>query len=82
MMVRVKLFAVARQRVGKDELEIEVSSAAPTVADLRAEVKERYPALAEVLPYIRVAVNSEYASDATVLPKAAEVALIPPVSGG
>ena len=82
MIVRVRLFAVARQRVGQEELQIEVPAAAPTVADLRAALLGRYPALADVLPHVKVAVNSDYATDAAPLPAAAEVALIPPVSGG
>ena len=82
MIVRVRLFAVARQRVGQEELQIEVPAAAPTVADLRAALRERYPSLADVLPHVKVAVNSDYATDAAPLPAAAEVALIPPVSGG
>jgi molybdopterin synthase catalytic subunit len=82
MIVRVKLFAVARQRAGQDHVEVEVPVAAATVADLRAAIMARCPALADVLPHVKVAVNSDYAADAAQLPANAEVALIPPVSGG
>ena len=81
MIVRVKLFAVARQRAGQDQMEVEVPAAA-TVADLRAAIRQRCPALADVLPHVKVAVNNEYAADASPLKANAEVALIPPVSGG
>lgn len=81
MRVRVKLFAIARQRVGLDEIEVELPASA-TVADLRSAAQDLYPALADVLPHVKVAVNSDYASDRTTIPDAAEVALIPPVSGG
>ena len=82
MIVRVRLFAVARQRVGQEELQIEVPAAAPTVAELRAALREGYPALADVLPHVKVAVNNDYAGERTPIPAGAEVALIPPVSGG
>ncbi|MEX2027349.1 MAG: molybdopterin converting factor subunit 1 [Pirellulaceae bacterium] len=82
MIVRVKLFAVARQRAGQDHLEVEVPTDAATVADLRNAIVERCPALAEVLPHMKMAVNNDYAADGTLLPANADVALIPPVSGG
>ncbi|MGI8981539.1 MAG: molybdopterin converting factor subunit 1 [Pirellulaceae bacterium] len=81
MTLRIKLFAIARQRLGRDEVEITLSDSA-TVSDLRRTLAEQFPALADVLPHIRIAVNSSYAADATVIPSGAEVALIPPVSGG
>jgi molybdopterin converting factor subunit 1 len=82
MIVRVKLFAVARQRAGLDQVEVELPAPAPTVADLRVAIRERYPLLADVLPHVKVAVNNDYAADTAPLAANAEVALIPPVSGG
>ncbi len=82
MIVRVKLFAVARQRAGQDHVEVELPSAAATVADLRAAIVDRCPALADLLPHMKVAVNNDYAADGARLPASAELALIPPVSGG
>ncbi len=81
MNIRIKLFAIARQRLGRDEVEVALSGSA-TVADLRRALAEQYPPIADVLPHIRIAVNSSYAGDSTVIPAAAELALIPPVSGG
>ena len=81
MRVRVKLFAVARQRVGRDSLEIELSGN-PTVRHLRQALLEQYPPLANVVSHARFAINSEDASDADALPAAGEIAIIPPVSGG
>ena len=81
MTVRVQLFAVARQLAAAESVEIELSSGA-TVAELRAALGEQVPALAPLLRQTLFAVNAEYASDRTVLPKGAEVACIPPVSGG
>lgn len=81
MIVPIKLFAIARQRLGRDQVEISLPDPA-TAADLRRALAEQLPALADVLPHIRIAVNSSYAADSTVIPPGAEVALIPPVSGG
>jgi molybdopterin converting factor subunit 1 len=81
MKVRVKLFAVARQRVGDDSVEIELPAGA-SVSQLRHALAESYPSLADVLPHVRFAVNSEYAADSQPIPAAADVAVIPPVSGG
>jgi molybdopterin converting factor subunit 1 len=81
MKVRVKLFAVARQRVGRDQIELELPADA-SVGQLRAVLVEKFPPLADVLPHARLAVNSDYAADGAPIPAAAEVAVIPPVSGG
>ena len=82
MIVRVKLFAVARQRAGQDQLEVDLPAAAATVSDLRHAIVKHCPALADVLPHVKVAVNNDYAADGTAIDANAEVALIPPVSGG
>jgi molybdopterin converting factor subunit 1 len=81
MQVTVKLFAVARQRAGRDAVTLELPAEA-TVRQLRGALCEQCPPLADLLPHVRIAVNSEYASDTQVLPRAGEIALIPPVSGG
>lgn len=81
MTLRIKLFAIARQRIGRDQIEVTLTDQ-PTVGDLRRALAVEFPSLADVLPHIRIAINSSYASDATVVPPNAEVALIPPVSGG
>jgi molybdopterin converting factor subunit 1 len=81
MKVRVKLFAVARERVGRDSIEMELPADA-TVLQLRGALVAQFPPLADVIPHVRFAVNSEYAADAVVIPTDAEVAIIPPVSGG
>jgi len=81
MKLRVKLFAVAKQRAGKDEIEVELPGHA-TVRQLRGALAEQFPPLADVLAHVRFAVDSEYATDALELTPAAEIAIIPPVSGG
>ena len=81
MKLRVKLFAVAKELAGSDEIEIELPEGA-TVADVRHAVENTCPALAGVLPHALWAVDAAYATDATPLSETSDVALIPPVSGG
>ena len=81
MRLRVKLFAVARQRAGQAEIEVELPEQA-TVRQLRGALVEQFPPLVDVLAHTRIAVNSDYAADDFSLSSASEIALIPPVSGG
>jgi MoaE-MoaD fusion protein len=82
MTVRVRLFAVLRQRAGRDSVDIEVEEGA-TVADA-LDALGREPGLAGVLERVpvRMAVNRDYASPETELSADDELALVPPVSGG
>ena len=81
MKVAVKLFAVARQKVGSSTIEVELPADA-TVRNLRSALAEQFPPLADILPHTRIAVSNEYAADTTSITPATEIALIPPVSGG
>lgn len=78
---KVRLFAVARERVGRGEVNVELPPGA-TVAELRAALAEQFPPLAPVVARVMIAVDSEYADDAAVVPPDATLAVIPPVSGG
>ncbi|HEY2415553.1 MAG TPA: MoaD/ThiS family protein [Pirellulaceae bacterium] len=77
----MKLFAVARQRAGISTIEVEVPSTA-TAGQLRAALAEQFPPLKDILPHSRLAVSNEYADDSVAISGTAEIALIPPVSGG
>lgn len=82
MTVRVRLFAILRERAGRDSMELELPDGA-TVADaLRALARE--PELGELLAHMPLgtAVNREYAGLHTRLSTSDELALIPPLSGG
>lgn len=81
MNVRVRLFAVARQLAGSDSVEVDLPSGA-TVVDLRNAVRNQFPELADVIRHAAFAVNAEYAQEETKIPDDAEIACIPPVSGG
>jgi molybdopterin converting factor subunit 1 len=81
MKLRVKLFAVARQRIGRDEIDVELPDSA-TVRHLRSALAEQFSPLADVLRSARIAVDNDYAADTVLLSAQSEIALIPPVSGG
>lgn len=81
MIVHVRLFARARDLARTDQIDTELADSA-TVADLRRRLAADYPALAGLLERSAVAVDNDFADDSRVLPANAEVALLPPVSGG
>jgi molybdopterin converting factor subunit 1 len=74
--VRVRLFAILRERAGGNELELELPDS--------ARVSDALEALGDVTQGLKVvlAVNREYVPADTVLQPGDELALIPPVSGG
>ncbi len=76
MTVTVRLFAILRQRAGRDRLELELPEGA-CVADALAAVEHLAGGLTLVM-----AVNREYAAADHPLAAGDELALIPPVSGG
>ncbi|HTQ39546.1 MAG TPA: MoaD/ThiS family protein [Pirellulales bacterium] len=81
MKIRLQLFAAARQWAGADAVELDVPSGA-TVADVRKALLARLPRLAQFGLQLRFAVNADYADEATTIPAGANLACIPPVSGG
>jgi molybdopterin synthase catalytic subunit len=82
MIVDVRLFAILRERAGRDRVAVELAPGA-TVADAIGALAAD-PALAGVIERLPVtmAVNRDYASADTELRAGDELALIPPVSGG
>ncbi len=79
--MEVLLFGIAREIVGDAVLKIPHDADLKDVNDLRAWLAERYPQF-KGLSSLAIAVNQEYANDTDALPAGAEIALIPPVSGG
>jgi molybdopterin synthase catalytic subunit len=80
-LVRVKLFAGLREAAGTDVFEWEAPEGA-TAGDLRTELCRRFPQASALAARSFIAVDREYAVDARILDADAEVAFIPPVSGG
>jgi len=83
MVLQVRLFAILRERAGRDQLEIEVPEGA-TVAEALGALRAESEPLAEALEGMPVvmAVNRSYADEGEALAPGDELALIPPVSGG
>jgi molybdopterin converting factor subunit 1 len=81
MIIRVKLFAMAKQIAESDIFKARTTGPT-TVADIRQQLFGAYPAFRELLPHVRFAVNAAYASDETIVTEHDEIAIIPPVSGG
>jgi molybdopterin synthase catalytic subunit len=81
MRVRVKLFAIIKERAGVGETALDLSDGAD-VAAAESALREAFPAIAGLLRRAAYAVNREYVDAATVLRDNDELAVIPPVSGG
>jgi molybdopterin synthase catalytic subunit len=76
VVVRIRLFAMLRERAGASELSLELPEGA-RVRDALVALES----LAAGLPLV-MAINREYASEDAPLSPGDELALIPPVSGG
>lgn len=81
MKVVVKLFAGARELVGRADVEVEIAEGS-RLSTLRVALVEQYPALGPLLPHAIFALNANYATNDMLVPKHVEIACIPPVSGG
>ena len=81
MKVKVKFFAILRERAGIAEITKDLREGS-TVAELWGSLQQDYPKLA--VPGIRLlyAVNQEYVTPDRVLRESDEVVFVPPVSGG
>jgi MoaE-MoaD fusion protein len=77
----IQLFAAPRQLLNRSTLRLELDGSL-TAGQLKAQLAERFP---ELLPWLesgRLAVDRQLVGDQHPVPIGAEVALIPPVSGG
>lgn len=80
----VKMFAGARERIGSDCVEIEVTLPL-SVLQLKEELAVQFEALRSLAEFGRIAIGNEFVSDSTIIDLAhrhSVIALIPPVSGG
>lgn len=80
-MLTVHFFARARDLVGKPSLEISWIDG-ESVSALKRNLAVLYPRLLPLIPKLLVAVNNNFAGDATPIRCDDEVACFPPVSGG
>lgn len=81
MTVRVRLFGPEARALGRGEVAIEAAPGT-TCAQLRSDLRARYPQLQDSLSHARFAINSEFADEAREIEPGDEVALIGLVSGG
>jgi molybdenum cofactor cytidylyltransferase len=80
--VTVRLFALARQQAGRAVVTLDVPEPA-TVAALKSALAAAIPELTRLVPQLMIAINADYVRDEErLIPAGAEVAAIPPVSGG
>lgn len=80
MHLKILSFGIAKEIIGQLEWPMQLAEAG-TVADLKEKLITQFPDFQQ-LASLRVAVNTEYAADDTVLNPNDEIVLIPPVSGG
>lgn len=81
MRIRVRLFAGIKQRVGVEQLDIELPSGA-TAEEVRNWLSTRYPDAEPLARRALLAVQLDYVPDSYPLSENQEIACIPPVSGG
>ena len=81
MNVRVRMFAAAKQAARTDLLELKMPDGA-TIGQLRERLAAEIPEVSGLVRRAMFAVDTEYAADSKPIPLGADVACIPPVSGG
>jgi len=81
MTVVVHLFARAKDLAGADAVSVSLPEAA-TISVLRKQLAKDHPRLGSLLAHCAFAVDNEFAEDKCPLSSQAEIALLPPVSGG
>jgi molybdopterin converting factor subunit 1 len=77
----VRIFAALADRLGGRIVSLDLPEGT-TGADLLGRLAAEHPGAAALLATCRIAVNREFTDPGDVLPVDAEIALIPPVSGG
>jgi len=77
----VLLFAQAREQAGAGRLELELP-AGSRVSDALAALTRDHPGLVALRPNLAVALDGELVRGDVLLAAGAELALLPPVSGG
>ena len=85
MTTKLVYFAWVRERIGRDEEEIELPGHVRTAGDLLRHLKtlgEEYEIALEHENVIRVAVNQEHVEHDESIAGAREIALFPPMTGG
>ncbi len=81
MKITVKLFAGVRELAEQSEIVAELAQGS-TIGELRKCLIADFPQLGPHLTHAMFAIDSDYASDDSLVQEKSEIACIPPVSGG
>ena len=81
MLIKVMLFAAAKEVAGTGQLEIEVPAEA-RMSDLKIAIVRTVPELEALVAKSAFSIDQQYANDDDLVSQGSEFALIPPVSGG
>lgn len=81
MILRVVAFASAAEAIGSSEIEIELPEGSG-MAELESRLTTDYPELRSLWSRLALALDGELTDSQAALHDGAEVALLPPVSGG
>lgn len=79
--VDIQLFAAPRQLLNRPALRLELQGSV-SAGELKTRLGEQFPELLPWLGSCRLAVDRQLVGDHHRVPVGAELALIPPVSGG
>jgi molybdopterin synthase catalytic subunit len=81
IVVEVLFFATLRERIGERKIQLEIPRDS-SIRDLKQQLAQQFPSIAESLQVAIVSVNHEFATETDLIPEHAEIAIFPPVSGG
>lgn len=81
MDITIKLFALMREKAGRDTIVLQLPRGA-NAAQALAVLQQDYPVLQPYMSRVRLALRQDFVEAATILQEGDELAVIPPVSGG
>ena len=82
-MVTIRFFAILRNIVGKDQIELEIKGESK-FKDFVSDLRIRFPQVVDMIDKKRVlvSVNQDLADENTIIKDGDEIAIMPPFSGG
>lgn len=81
MKIKVKLFAIHREKVGASEIELELERNT-SVEKLRKLLVEKHPVLKNLESATIVSLNQKYAKGSDIITEGDDIALLPFIGGG
>ncbi|MHA2615853.1 MAG: MoaD/ThiS family protein [bacterium JZ-2024 1] len=79
--ITILFFASAREMVGKSQESLDIPENW-TLKDVKEHIFQTYPSLTSLKEFLIFSVNQNFFDENERVPDNAEIALIPPVSGG